>query len=90
MSVNIYFKNHYMLIDKYILLFPQPFVKGSFRDMGVKNWANRILKLDIFSSYFCRKGCFLSFEWLNCNFATFGPCKNMFDPPLENPLLALP
>ena len=93
MSVNIYFKNHYMLIDKYIFVIPSACL--SWEVLGT--WASKrgptppsILKLDIFSSCFCKKGCFLSFEWWKCNFATFGPCKNVFDPPLENPLLALP
>ena len=38
------------------------------------------------------EGCFLFFESRKYNFATFcpSPCKNIFGPPLENPLLAPP
>ena len=58
MSVNIYFKNHYMLIDKYIFVIPSAFLSQEV----LGTWASkrgptppRILKLDIFS-YFCKKG----------------------------------
>jgi len=81
MLVNIYFKNHYMLIVKYIFVIPSAFLSQEV----LGTWASqrgptplRILKLDIFSSYFYKKGCFLSFEWWKCNFATFGPLQKYF------------
>jgi len=52
----IIFKNHYMLVGKYIfIIFLSFFVKASFRGMGVRS--------DIFLSIFLQKFCFLSFEW---------------------------
>jgi len=92
MSVHIYFKNHCMLIGKYIFVILSACL--SYEVLGT--WASkrgptppRILKLDIFSSYFCKKGCCLSFEWWKVILSFLAPFKNIFDPPLENPLLAL-
>jgi len=81
-----------MLIGKYpFVIFLSLYIIKSFRGMGFGSGGQgrtKILKFDIFPSIFAKKSCFLSFEWRKCNFATFGrPCKNIFGPPLENPLL---
>ena len=72
-----------MLIGKYIFVIPSAFLSWEV----LETWASkrgptppRILILDIFSSYVCKKGCFLSFEWWKCNFSTFGPLQKYFWP----------
>jgi len=62
----IIFKNNYMLVGKYFfIIFLSFFVKANFWGMGVGSGAKapRILKFDIFLSFFLQKYCFLSFEW---------------------------
>ena len=68
------------------------FVIGSFRDMGVEegqhlpgfwNWT--------FSHHiFAKKVVFLVSSGGNVILPLLAPCKNIFDPLLENPLMALP
>ena len=90
----IILNNHYMFVGKYIfVIFLSLFVKVNFRAMGVGSgaMAPSILKFYIFLPNVLQKYGFLSFEWWKCNFTTSGPsCKIILDPPLENPLSAIP
>jgi len=43
MSVNIYFKNHYMVVGKYIFVILSAFCHRKFRVMGVEKGANAFL-----------------------------------------------
>jgi len=66
----------------------QAYVLTSYgMDVG-KLW--RILKYDIFLSYFSRKSFPFSFEFINWNFTTPIPEKQFFLPPLEISTVALP
>ena len=89
----IVFKNHCMLIGKYVfVIFLSPLIIRSFRGMGFGSGGQgrtKILKFDIFPLVFAKKVVFLVSSGENVIFATFGrPCKNIFGPLLENPLLA--
>ena len=79
-----------MLIGKYIfVIFLSLFIIRSFRGIGFGTRPHQDFEIWHFPINFCKKGCFVSFDWCKCNFATFGrPCKNMFGPPLQNSLLA--
>jgi len=81
-KLNIIFKNHCMLVGKYIfVIFLSLFIIRSFRGMGFgsgRQGHTKILKFDIFPSIFAKKGCFLSFEWWKRNFTTFGHPYKIF------------
>jgi len=91
--VNIIFKNHYMLIGKYIfIILFSFFVIRIFRGMGVRRGSKAapgFWSLTFSHQFFCKKNCFHSFEWRKSNFATFAyPLQKYFGPHLENPTLA--